>query len=68
VLGIEFEALPVEHSSRTLTFGYRVTAGRAVIFYAPDLVSIVGEQEALNGLDLYVGDGAARSGARSSDV
>jgi phosphoribosyl 1,2-cyclic phosphodiesterase len=45
------------HSS--LLVGYRVTAGRAAIFYAPDLVSIVDEKEALSGLDLYVGDGAA---------
>jgi phosphoribosyl 1,2-cyclic phosphodiesterase len=59
VLGIEFEAFPVEHSLRAPAVGYRVTAGRASIFYAPDLVSIVAEQEALAGLDLYVGDGAA---------
>lgn len=59
VSGIEFEAFPVEHSLRAPAVAYRVTAGRAVIFYAPDLVSIVDEQEALAGLDLYVGDGAA---------
>jgi phosphoribosyl 1,2-cyclic phosphodiesterase len=59
VLGIEFEAFPVEHSLRAPAVGYRVRAGRAVIFYAPDLVSIVGEEQALSGLDLYVGDGAA---------
>lgn len=40
VLGIEFEAFPVEHSLRAPTVGYRVTAGRAVIFYAPDLVTV----------------------------
>lgn len=59
VLGIELEAFPVEHSLRAPAVGYRVTAGRAVIFYAPDLVSIGDEHEALSGLDLYVGDGAA---------
>jgi hypothetical protein len=59
VLGIEFEAFPVEHSLRAPAVGYRVTAGRRAIFYAPDIVSIVDEQEALSGLDLYVGDGAA---------
>jgi phosphoribosyl 1,2-cyclic phosphodiesterase len=57
VLGIEIEAFPVEHSLRAPAVGYRVIAGRAVIFYAPDLVSIVDEHEALSGLDLYVGDG-----------
>jgi phosphoribosyl 1,2-cyclic phosphodiesterase len=59
VVGIEFEAFPVEHSLRAPAVGYRIRAGRAVIFYAPDLVSIGDEQEALSGLDLYVGDGAA---------
>jgi phosphoribosyl 1,2-cyclic phosphodiesterase len=59
VLGIACEAFPVEHSLRAPAVGYRVTAGRASIFYAPDLVSIVDEQAALSGLDLYVGDGAA---------
>ena len=58
MLGIEFEAFPVEHSLRAPAVGYRVTAGRRAIFYGPDLVSIVDEQEALSGLDLYVGDGA----------
>jgi phosphoribosyl 1,2-cyclic phosphodiesterase len=61
VSGIEFEAFPVEHSLRAPAVGYRVRAGRAVIFYAPDLVSIVDEQGALTGLDVYVGDGAAVS-------
>ena len=59
VLGIEFEAFPVEHSLRAPTVGYRVTAGRAAIFYAPDLVTVVDEKESLSGLDFYVGDGAA---------
>jgi hypothetical protein len=59
VSGIEFEAFPVEHSLRAPAVGYRITAGRAAIFYAPDLVSIGEEREALAGLDLYVGDGAA---------
>src|SRR6266508_3747992 len=59
VRGIEFEAFPVEHSLRAPAVGWRVTAGRVAIFYAPDLVSVVDEKEALSGLDLYVGDGAA---------
>jgi glyoxylase-like metal-dependent hydrolase (beta-lactamase superfamily II) len=52
VLGIAFEAFPVDHSLRAPAVGYRITAGCAAIFYAPDLVSIVDEQEALSGLDL----------------
>jgi phosphoribosyl 1,2-cyclic phosphodiesterase len=58
VLGLEFEAFPVEHSLRAPAVGYRLTAGRAVVFYAPDLVSIGDEREALSGLDLYVGSTA----------
>jgi phosphoribosyl 1,2-cyclic phosphodiesterase len=59
VLGIEFEAFPVEHSLRAPAIGNRVSAGHPAIFYAPDLLSIVDEQEALARLDLYVGDGAS---------
>ena len=57
--GIRFEPFPVEHSVRAPAVGYRIEAGRKTIFYAPDLVEIVDEREALAGLDLYVGDGAA---------
>jgi phosphoribosyl 1,2-cyclic phosphodiesterase len=57
--GIRLEAFPVEHSIRAPAVGYRIEAGRQAIFYAPDLVSIVDERDALSGLDLYVGDGAA---------
>jgi phosphoribosyl 1,2-cyclic phosphodiesterase len=56
---IRLEAFAVQHSLRAPAVGYRIEAGRAAIFYAPDLVAIAGEQEALTGLDAYVGDGAA---------
>jgi hypothetical protein len=46
------QAFPVDHWLRAPAVGYRITAGCAAIFYAPDLVSIVDEQEALSGLDL----------------
>jgi phosphoribosyl 1,2-cyclic phosphodiesterase len=59
VCGVAFEAFPVEHSIRAPTVGYRVQAGRRALFYAPDLVAIANEGDALAGLDLYVGDGAA---------
>lgn len=55
---IEFEAFAVEHSTRAPAVGYRVTAGRAVIFYVPDLVYIVNRAEALQGVQIYIGDGA----------
>ena len=35
ICGITFEAFPVEHSILSPSVGYRVSAGRARIFYAP---------------------------------
>lgn len=61
-----FEAFKVEHSTRAPAVGYRITAGRYSIFYAPDLVYVYERAEALGGVDTYVGDGAtvARSFVR----
>lgn len=56
--GIRFEAFPVEHSIRCPAVGYRITAGRVTVFYAPDLVYIHDRDEALRGVRLYIGDGA----------
>jgi phosphoribosyl 1,2-cyclic phosphodiesterase len=57
--GLRCEAFTVEHSLRAPAVGYRIEAGRAKLFYAPDLVSIDQERAALADLSLYVGDGAA---------
>jgi phosphoribosyl 1,2-cyclic phosphodiesterase len=59
VAGIIFEAFHLEHSLRAPAVGYRIGAGKTSIFYAPDVVSIRGQDEALEALDVYVGDGAA---------
>lgn len=56
--GITFEAFPVEHSIRAPAVGYRVTAGRVTVWYAPDLVYIQDRAEALDGCKVYIGDGA----------
>lgn len=56
--GLGFEAFEVEHSTRCPAVGYRVTAGRTVIFYAPDLVHIHDREAALEDAALYVGDGS----------
>ena len=56
--GIGFEAFPVEHSIRSPAVGYRISAGRVDVFYAPDLVYIPERAEALRGVKAYVGDGA----------
>jgi phosphoribosyl 1,2-cyclic phosphodiesterase len=58
ICGITFEAFPVEHSILSPTVGYRVSAGRARIFYAPDLIFIHERSAALKDVQLYIGDGA----------
>lgn len=55
---IGFEAFPVDHSLRAPAVGYRVTAGRAALFYVPDLAALRDPAAALQGVDLYIGDGA----------
>jgi phosphoribosyl 1,2-cyclic phosphodiesterase len=56
--GITFEAFGVEHSTRCPAVCYRVAAGRAVVLYAPDVVFIHERDDALDHVDLYIGDGA----------
>ena len=58
VRGITFEAFPVEHSTRCPAVGYRISAGRATVFYVPDVAYIPDRAEALRGVEVYVGDGA----------
>src|SRR5438132_13986436 len=58
IRGITFEAFPVEHSILAPAVGYRVSAGRASIFYVPDLVFIHERAEALKNVQIYIGDGA----------
>jgi phosphoribosyl 1,2-cyclic phosphodiesterase len=58
VCGITFEAFPVEHSILSPAVGYRVSAGRACIFYAPDLIFIHDRSAALKSAQIYIGDGA----------
>lgn len=59
IAGLTVEAFSVEHSTRAPAVGYRLSAGRAVVFYAPDLVYIHERAEALAGARLYIGDGAS---------
>jgi phosphoribosyl 1,2-cyclic phosphodiesterase len=58
ICGITFEAFAVEHSILAPAVGYRVGAGRARIFYAPDLVFIHERSAALKNVQIYIGDGA----------
>lgn len=59
IAGIDVVPHPVEHSLRAPTVGYRISVSGAVLFYAPDLVSIPHRSGVLRGVDLYIGDGAA---------
>jgi phosphoribosyl 1,2-cyclic phosphodiesterase len=58
ICGITFEAFTVEHSILSPAVGYRVSAGRACIFYAPDLIFIHERSAALKNVQIYIGDGA----------
>jgi phosphoribosyl 1,2-cyclic phosphodiesterase len=56
--GMMIEAFDVVHSLNAPAVGYRITAGSATIFYVPDLVNIKHQAQALQSIDLYIGDGA----------
>lgn len=56
---IRVEAFPVIHSIRAPAVGYRVRAGRVVIFYVPDVIDVIDMAAALSGIKLYVGDGSS---------
>jgi len=56
--GLTFEAFPVMHSLRAPAVGYRITAGRETVFYAPDVVDVEEREEALASVELFIGDGA----------
>jgi hypothetical protein len=55
IAGFEIEAIPVVHSLRAPAVGYRIDRR---VFYVPDLVDLRGKRSVLDGVELYVGDGA----------
>jgi phosphoribosyl 1,2-cyclic phosphodiesterase len=63
ICGITFEAFSVEHSILAPAVGYRVSAGRASVFYVPDLVFIHDRAAALKNVQIYIGDGATVTGS-----
>jgi phosphoribosyl 1,2-cyclic phosphodiesterase len=58
IAGMIITSFPLIHSIRAPAVGFRVQAGHATIFYAPDVLWIEDRDEALTAIDLYVGDGA----------
>ncbi len=57
--GMRFKAFPVQHSIRAPAVAYRVSAQGSCFFYLPDVARIPQASEALRGIDVYIGDGAA---------
>lgn len=58
-------AIPVLHSHITPTYGFRITWDGVSIWYAPDIAAFMSEQDkelALNGVDLFIGDGSRSFG------
>jgi phosphoribosyl 1,2-cyclic phosphodiesterase len=58
-LGITCEAFPISHSTRAPAVGFRLSAGRVTIFYTPDVAWINDRDAALDGVRVYIGDGAS---------
>lgn len=59
IAGVRFEAFTVAHSLRAPAVGYRITVDSLSLFYVPDVVAIRHRARALDGIALYVGDGAS---------
>jgi ribonuclease BN (tRNA processing enzyme) len=57
--GLHIRAFALVHSLRAPTVGYRVAADGAAFFYAPDIIDIARREQALAGVDLYIGDAAS---------
>lgn len=57
---IVIEAFGVNHSLLAPAIGYRVSNKERTIafFYVPDLIKIHDQKDALNGIQLYIGDGS----------
>lgn len=58
VAGILVEAFRVVHSLLAPAVGFQVSCGSTRFFYVPDVLEIGDRREALEGVQLYIGDGA----------
>ncbi len=59
VNGLLVEAMPLHHSLRAPAVGLRMQADSTCLFYAPDVAALAEPAAALQGVDLYIGDGSA---------
>lgn len=55
---VSFKAFTVAHSVIAPAVGYRISVAEKSFFYVPDVLRIPGSMEVLDGIDLYIGDGA----------
>lgn len=58
IAGFAVEAWPVHHSLIAPAVGFRISSTGACLFYVPDVAGIREPRRALDGVDLYAGDGA----------
>jgi phosphoribosyl 1,2-cyclic phosphodiesterase len=58
IAGITFEVFAVIHSVLAPAVGCRISAGKVVLFYVPDVARIVDRRRALSAIRAYIGDGA----------
>ncbi len=56
--GFRVQPYPVEHSLNAPAVGFAISARNVRVFYLPDVAAIANPERTLNGVDLYVGDGA----------
>lgn len=56
--GYKVQAFRTLHSVKTPSVGYKVWAGRRCVFVSGDVININNRQEALAGVDAYIGDGS----------
>jgi phosphoribosyl 1,2-cyclic phosphodiesterase len=56
--GVRFRAYPVQHSIRAPAVGYHVSAAGRSLFYLPDVAWLPNPSHVLQGIDVYIGDGA----------
>jgi phosphoribosyl 1,2-cyclic phosphodiesterase len=57
--GMSFKAYAVGHSIRAPAVGYRVSAAGRSLFYLPDVAWLPNSSHVLQGVDVYIGDGAS---------
>lgn len=61
--GLKVTAVAVDHSLRAPAVGYRIDDHQSSIFCAPDVANLPRPHLALEGIDLFIGDGTAGTGS-----